>query len=237
MQYFELTCKAYLKRDLNFKDIFDVISKYISFSISKDGGILQNFHKSSSLKYYTFSGFYPIQKDKIYKKNQIYEFKIRSLDKDFITLLQNKLKENINNPNMAVVDIDFKKINSFFIKELYSITPVIVTISNKRYWTFHESGDILSLIKQLHNNLEKKYNSFFNEKISSNENFIEVIEIKNQVPQTIEFSKNGKKIKLFGNKFKIIPNTDEISQKLAFIALGAGLGEKGSFGGGFCIAE
>jgi len=46
-----------------------------------------------------------------------------------------------------------------------------------------------------------------------------------------------KKIKLFGNKFKIIPKADEISQKLAFIALGAGLGEKGSFGGGFCIAE
>ncbi len=44
----------------------------------------------------------------------------------------------------------------------------------------------------------------------------------------------NKEVRLFGNKFKIIPNEDEVSQKLAFVALGAGLGEKNSFGGGFC---
>ena len=50
--------------------------------------------------------------------------------------------------------------------------------------------------------------------------------------------KTGKvsSFRFFGNKFKIIPNEDEVSQKLAFVALGCGLGEKNSFGGGFCIS-
>ncbi|NPA50531.1 MAG: CRISPR-associated endoribonuclease Cas6 [Epsilonproteobacteria bacterium] len=237
MRYFELKCKAYLKRDLNYQDIFDVISKYINFSISIKGGILERFHKSRGLKYYTFSGFTPIEKDKIYKKKKVYEFKIRSLDRDFIYLLAEKLKQNVNNPNMVVVDVDYKEVEEFFIKKLYSLTPVIVTTKEKVYWTIQKDGDILNLIRQLHNNLEKKYNTFFNKDIKAKENFIELIEIKNRVPFTIEFIKNNKRIKLFGNKFEITPKSDELSQKLAFVALGAGLGEKGSFGGGFCVGK
>lgn len=43
------------------------------------------------------------------------------------------------------------------------------------------------------------------------------------------------RVRLFGNKFKIVPNEDEVSQKLAFVALACGLGEKQSYGGGFCL--
>lgn len=40
-----------------------------------------------------------------------------------------------------------------------------------------------------------------------------------------------------GNKFRIVPNEDEISQKLAFLSLGVGLGEKISYGAGFCVSK
>lgn len=40
---------------------------------------------------------------------------------------------------------------------------------------------------------------------------------------------------IIGNKFRIVPTKDEISQKLAFLSLGVGLGEKSSYGGGFAI--
>jgi len=43
------------------------------------------------------------------------------------------------------------------------------------------------------------------------------------------------RVRLFGNKLKIVPNEDETSQKLAFVALSCGLGEKQSYGGGFCL--
>jgi len=34
MEFFELKCKAYLKQDINFKESFKIISKYISYTIS-----------------------------------------------------------------------------------------------------------------------------------------------------------------------------------------------------------
>jgi CRISPR-associated endoribonuclease Cas6 len=82
----------------------------------------------------------------------------------------------------------------------------------------------------LQDNLLRKYEMIYNEKLNPENNFIEYFQIKNNKPQTLFF----KSIKFFGWKLYIIPRNDEISQKLAFIALGSGLGHKNSsVGGGF----
>ena len=236
MKYFELICKAYLKRDINFKESFEAIAKYISFSMAKDM-LLKEFHNSKNYKFYVFNTFYPIEQDKIYKQGKTYTFKIRSLHEGFIKALEQNLRVNINNPNFLLVETKIKKIEQFFIKELYSITPVITTVQKGLYWTIDKDGDILKLQRLLQDNLEKKYQNFFNQKITPKQNFIQLLELKNQKPQSIWSSKNGKSFRFFGNKFRIIPNEDEVSQKLAFLALGAGLGEKGSFGGGFLVVK
>jgi len=242
MKYFELVCKAYLKKDINFKDSFEAISKYISFSLAKDKKLLE-FHDKNIFKYYVFNSFYPLEKEQVYKSGKIYEFKIRSIDEIFINKLIPLLKENVNNTLFLIVDIQKRVQKEFFIKELYSLTPVIATLENGKYWTFEHSGDIMNLQKLLHDNLEKKYKKFYKKELISSKNFIQLIEIKNHKPQSICVSIENKKthaindIRFMGNKFKIIPNEDEISQKLAFLALGAGLGEKNSFGGGFCLSK
>jgi CRISPR-associated endoribonuclease Cas6 len=236
MQYFELTCIAYLKKDIIFKESFEKISKYISYSMAQDAK-LKTIHKDIGFKYYTFGGFLPIEKEKIYLKGSSYRLTIRSIDENLIETLSKELRKNINNPNLIVVETNKKAVKQFFISELYSATPVIITTENGFHWTRDKDGDILKLQKQLQDNLEKKYQDFYSEKLTSSQNFIQLLEIKNQKPQTIQITKNGKKIRFFGNKFKIVPNEDEISQKLAFLALGCGLGEKGSFGGGFCLAK
>jgi len=238
MQYYELEAVCSLKKDIHFKKSFFIISRFISFSMFLDEN-LKNLHYQKRVKYYTFSSFNAQDKNekrsKIYKKNFLYNFRLRSLDKSFIERMEKLLRKNINNPFFIVKETKYRVKNYKKIDEIYSLTPVIATLKNGDFWTFHRSGDILLLTKLLHNNLEKKYNSFYKDKISAKENFIETLEIKNDKPQTIEIIKNDKPVKLFGNKFKIKPKDDEISQKLAFVALGAGLGEKGSFGGGFCI--
>jgi CRISPR-associated endoribonuclease Cas6 len=107
------------------------------------------------------------------------------------------------------------------------------------FWTLEKSGDIIELQNQLQENLLKKYEEFFGKKLEVNQNFIQLLEVKNQKPQSIYFTttKNEiqKRVRLIGNKFRIVPNEDEISQKLAFLSLGVGLGEKSSYGGGFMI--
>ncbi len=236
MKYFELKCKAYLKRDLDYKDSLDVISKYISYSMMQSS-LIKHLHYAIDFKHYVFDSFYPLEKDKIYKKDKIYTFTIRSLHNNFLEAMQELLRANINNPNFLVIETVKKEIKEFFIKELYTLTPTVITIKRGLYWSIQKDGDIFKLLKQLQDNLEKKYKSFYKQDLEPKQNFIQSIELKNKVPQSIFITKDKQKVRLFGNKFKIIPNEDEVSQKLAFIALGAGLGEKNSFGAGFCIAK
>ncbi len=234
MQYFELRCTAYIKKNINFNNSFEIISKYINYTMFHDG--LEKVHLKQDFKHYSFGGFMPLEKDKIYKEGSTYSFTLRSLDENFITILSQTLRKNIDNPNFLIVATAIKKVKQFFITELYSATPTIVSV-NGRFWTAKENGDILQLQKQLQDNLEKKYQSFFNEKIESSQNFIQLLELKTKFIQKIEVTKNHKDITFLGNKFKIVPNEDEVSQKLAFIALACGLGEKNSYGGGFCLGK
>ena len=238
MRYFELRCVAYLKKEMAFERSFELLSKYISFCMYQEGE--GEVHQKEGFKYYVFSGFKPKDEDiqkKTYRGGEPYPFTIRSLDETLIDTLSTTLRQNINNENLLVVEAHKKTISQFFITELYSATPVIVSVSNGKYWTMNESGDIVQLQKQLHENLEKKYQSFFGESLHVNQNFIQLIEIKNKVPQNILITKDGKSIRFFGNKFRIVPNEDEVSQKLAFVALACGVGEKNSYGAGFMLGR
>lgn len=246
MKIFELRCIAYLKKDITFDVSFDCISKLINYTIcQKEEYVLK--HNKNVFNNYCFGSFMPIQKDKLYKKGNTYDFTIRTIDEKFALELVNLLRANINNPFLQIIQIERKDIKPFFISELYSATPVIMSLkkedisSHQLFWTLDKSGDIIELQNQLQDNLLKKYEEFFGEKLKVNQNFIQLLEIKNQKPQSIYFTttknKIQKRVRLLGNKFRIVPNEDEIAQKLAFLTLGVGLGEKSSYGGGFCIAK
>ena len=241
MKYFELICTAYIKRDISFKDSFEVISKYISYSMAQTKE-LKELHDKKGYKHYNFGNFYPIAKEKIYKRGNSYQFTVRSPNESFVNNLSKTLRQNIDNPNFLTVEVTKRVIKQFFISELYSVTPVIITADRGIFWTIERDGDIVKLQKLLHDNLEKKYADFYGEKLEPEQNVIQLLEIKNHKPQRIWTSKEDKNKKVvsfhfIGNEFRIVPNEDEVSQKLAFLALGCGLGEKNSFGGGFCIAR
>ena len=238
MKYFELRCTAYLKNDIPFKETFEILSKYISYSMAQDE-VLKEFHNTTGFKHYIFGGLLPIERDKPYSKGNTYQFTIRSLDESFIDKLSITMRRNIDNPHLLIVEVDKRTIKQFFVTELYSATPVIVSIQgSNRFWT--KEDDLMVLHKQLQDNLEKKYQDFYDEPIKGTQNFIQLFELKNNRLQTIQTNKthsNGSPVKFYGNKFRIVPNEDEVSQKLAFVALACGLGEKNSFGGGFCLGR
>ena len=245
MKIFELKCNAYLKINIELKDSFDVLAKFINFAIYQND-IFEYKQNNNYIKNYCFGNFYPTESDRIYKQDTVYEFVIRSIDEEFINKIQKAFLENTNNNFLQVLDSEKKEIEQFFIKELYSATPVIVTdkideSGRQIYWSLDYNGDIISLQKQLQKNLAKKFKQFYPEDSKVSNNFIQEIEIKNQKPQSIYFKKFRNKkeqlIRLIGNKFAIIPKEDDLSQKLAFLSLGVGLGEKSSLGGGFCLSR
>ena len=237
MKYFELKCTAYLKKEIPFNESFNLLSKYISYAMAQDE-TLKELHSTTGFKHYVFGGLLPIEKSKTYAKGSTYNFTIRSLSEEFINKLSLTMRQNIDNPHLLIVETHKKTIKQFFVTELYSATPVVVSMADGRYWV--KEDDLMLLRKQLQDNLEKKYQEFYGEKIKSIQDFIQLFELKNNRLQTIQTDKthsDGKFVKFYGNKFRIVPNEDEVSQKLAFVALACGLGEKNSFGAGFCLGK
>ncbi len=234
MHCFEFTCKTYIKKSFSFLESFEIISKFISFSFAVDDDFLK-LHSQNRFKTYNFASFVECDKKKPPKKIEagtLLCFSIRTIDKEFALKLPKLLEQNTNNPYMSVVSVAKKMLKPFFISELYTLTPTI-TIYDSKFWSLN-NGDIMLLQRLLHDNLAKKYKQFYGE-ITPFQNFIQLLEIKNKTPQFLTIHKNNKTVKLLGNKFKIVPNEDETSQKLAFLALGVGLGEKNTLGGGFCV--
>ena len=223
MHFYELKIELSLKNKIHFQTSPEVIGKLIATALINSG---YESHNENKIKNYVFSNL------EIRAKNGWYEgdnfFRFRSFDKDLILKLSNSLltyEDNI----FKINSLSSKVIHQKPIKLLETSNPVFVKVSPKLFWTFEKDGDIMKYIKLLHQNALRK--SKLIEPVETDENFIEYMEFLNRKPFTFKY----KNSKFFGFKLKIYPKDDEISQKLAFIVAGMGIGEKNSaVGGGFC---
>lgn len=228
MHYFELTTTAYLLKNVAFNEVNEKIAQLINKAMVSDKKLAIK-HKENKFKNYVFDSLYPREEDKIYKAGKIYVFRIRSLEEDFIFKIK-QLFHNTTTDYFKVIAGEIKKQEQRHIKELYTVTPALATIGKNIYWI--PGDDIKLLIERMNANLYKKYKYYFDIPLSEEQLFFEKIKIMNKKPIVYKY----KNINLFGNKFKIAINNDEISQKLAFMTLGVGLLEKNStIGMGFCI--
>ncbi len=232
MRYFELKCTVFLKKDVKFEDIQEFLSLNINKSMLENKELKEN-HGLKDFKPYCMGSLYPFDlKSKIYKANQVYLLTIRSIDDDFLNRLKNVLKES-KKLDFNVMAIEFLTRNYQYIESAFTLTPAIISIKEEdndrvRYWVKEESS-LEFVKKRIKDNLEKKYLQFFKKDIIAPDDFISLIEMQNRKPIVY----NYKKSKLFTNKFKIYFASDEISQKLAFLAFGVGILEKNSLGLGF----
>ena len=106
MQYYELICKAFIKKDVAFQKSFELLSKYISFSMYQEGE--SKVHQKEGFKYYVFGGLLPIENEKVYKQGNLYSFTIRSLDETLIDELKNTLRQ-ISTMNICKLSKPIKK--------------------------------------------------------------------------------------------------------------------------------
>ena len=224
MKFYKVKVFTDLKAPIHFQKSPEAIGKLISTALI-NGGYTQ--HSEKKPKPYVFSNLGKADEKGYFKKGEIV---FRSFDENLAKMVAKELsfyEDNI----FKISSISFKDIPYKFINAIVSINPVFVKLSDSgKFWTLNES-DLNTLLKALQANILRKYESFFNEKLTPQNSFIEYFQIKNNVPQSFYY-KGGK---LFGNKFYIVPRSDEVSQKLAFTALACGLGHLNStVGGGFC---
>ncbi|MBC5624416.1 CRISPR-associated endoribonuclease Cas6 [Clostridium sp. NSJ-49] len=221
---YEISVKNYLLKNIDKNNMFEVISEVIDSTLSRNKEFLE-FHNKNCYKNYCNNGFYPLETDGIYKEDNIYTFQIRTIDEDLAKYLIKNLA-NTSTKFIKVLKTDIKIISRKHIDKVFSITPIVIKDSTG-YWKGNISLDEFE--NRIKTNLIKKYNSFTGDKIDEDFEFYTRFEFKNNKPIAV----NYKNIKLLGDKIQLNIADDEISQTIAYMALGTGLGENNSRGAGF----
>lgn len=224
MNVYNLDIKVYLLNDIYLNKIQQSIAKTIDLALAKTEEYL-DFHNDIGYKFYCNNGLYPLENDGLYKEDNIYTFQIRTIDKKLAEYFMKELRDIVTD-NIKILKCDLKMISKKHIDKIFSITPLIIK-DDKGYWRGHMS--LKEFEERIKINLIKKYNEFTGETIDENFEFYTTLEFKNRKPVPIDY----KNIKLLGDKLQLTIADDEVSQKIAYMAIGTGLGENNARGLGF----
>lgn len=226
MNCYNLKIITLLKQNLKNEETYEKISNLISYAMLKDRN-LKEIHEKNTFKNYVFCSLYPVQKDGIYKQNNIYSFDLRGLEFSKIMKLKQVLT-GLENDYFKVIQINLQNHEQIKINKLITLTPSIITTPKGDY----DIKDNMELVKdRILANIQKKYKSLYNTEV--NVDFIKEIKKTNRQPIKIPY----KNINMLGNKFEIEVKEDPMSQNLAYLALSIGILEKNSLGLGFCMAR
>ena len=222
----ELTILVKLKKTIKYQDVPESLANVLN-SCFLQSDKYKRIHEEHDFKYYCYSSLYPTEKGGVYLANEIYSFKLRTLNFELADMFSNGL---INQPNdyFILLNIDTIVKNQLGpIKSLYTVTPAVITQKDKN-WICNDN-DIEEVKKKIIKNTTRKYNYFMGISIDDYE-FIEEVKLLNKVPVIFNY-KGGK---ILANKFLITLKQDRFSQELSFMLLGTGLLEKNSLSFGFC---
>lgn len=227
MNYYEIIVTVLLKEDVALKQVGEKQGDILKTAMKKSS-YLSELHQSKETKLYCYDYLYPRENDKIYKKNRIYCFKLRTPVKLTGYEFTKKINE-VENDYFRVISTQLKQKIFHLKSELYTLTPAICTLG-KKYWKLDEGLDVIE--EKIEKNLVTKYKAFYNQEPAIGNGFINYLNLKNNKPITMNY-KGGS---LFGNKFIIGFSSDETSEKMAFLAYTTSILEKSSsLGSGFCI--
>lgn len=224
MNVFQIKLKIFILRNFPIEDSQEIVSAFIDSGLSKDNRLLE-LHESNKFKGYCFDAPYPLEEDKIYKKDKIYILTIRTIDKELADFFANKLVNEFN-ANIKGLTSEVRILSKKHIEKIYSITPAVMK-NEDGYWKNKIKLDEFE--KRLKVNLIKKYNSITNSKIDEDFQLYSTIEFKNRKPISIKY----KNIKLLGDKISLNITENETAQELAYMSLGTGIFEMNARGYGF----
>ncbi len=217
------------KENISYNEIQQYFIQGFIWNIIKNSEF-SAYHDIPHFKYFCFSEIFPPTN---FKTNESKNFIISSPNKFFIKLLYFKIKE-IDYIKLGQYVFDYEISKPFDIKfKRYWITgsPIVVQVDRNVYWSkkYHSLNIFLKRLKE---NAIKKYNLFYNEKITFEGDIFDSLKFKKQV--AVHLKKGGIDARIIGTKW--IFEKNEYPKKLRkfykFI-LDCGLGEKNSIGFGF----
>ncbi|MBD3203182.1 CRISPR-associated endoribonuclease Cas6 [Candidatus Woesearchaeota archaeon] len=221
--------------------------KLRGFLYSLLDGTEYNPHNNESYKHFCFSNVFPV---KDFKKGDIRNLLISSPDKNFLRFLCGRLYEIKQfKEDICIGEYFFRLAAVNYVKtfidssvELITGTPIVIRIpkynykkygikSKRPYEYWRKEYDFTAFIKQLTENLIKKYNDIYDENIKDINLFQEFIFKKEVCVHRIE---NGKEVKTVGSLWKFkFDHLDKLHRKILWVGLESGFGGLNSSGFGF----
>lgn len=218
------------------------------YNLLKDT-MYSNMHNKKGYKFFSFSNIFP---PKDVKVGMVRQFLISSSDRKLIEVLKSKLDVLKKEGRLANIGEMSFKVESISMLEpkigrscmLITGTPIIVRIPKENYekygikppkdydyiyWRKNYPFD--AFIKQLEDNLFKKYEEFYGVSVEQFPIFEQFI-FKKQVCNHIVIQ--GKEVKVFGSLWEFIfSNLDKEQRNILQFCVDCGFGELNSLGFGF----
>lgn len=217
--------KIYVIGDIPLEEIQGTITTFLDNGLTATPQFAQLHKDNHRYKYYCYDSFYPIENDKVYKKDRIYTLTIRTLDTELAKYFSNYVV-NIYTDKLKGLTAQVGIIPKKHIEVMYTLTPTILKCDSG-YWK--DEMTIEQYEERLKVNLIKKWNGFNGEKIQENFELFTGVEFLNKCPIASKY----KGIKLLGDKIRMHVADNEMAQNLAYMALGTGILEMNSRGFGF----
>ena len=225
------------------------------YSLLKDTDF-SSLHDKKGYKFFSFSNIFPLPRDKrrmIVNAGEKKKLIISSPNELFIKILEERLKTIKDSKkiiNIGEAQFSLENLKSFSVSfgknlVLRSMTPIIVRIPEKnydkyniplefrkkRYVYWRPQYSFEAFVKQLEENLLKKFNEFYSTNLEI-ENIFEIFEFKKSVVNHVII--DGKEQKIVGSIWDFIfTHLSKEQTKLLEFGVDCGFGERNSLGFGF----
>ncbi|MBI2139210.1 CRISPR-associated endoribonuclease Cas6 [Candidatus Woesearchaeota archaeon] len=216
------------------------------FALQRDSKYF-NKHDDTGYKFYSFSNIFPPAS---MKTGNIRTLLVSSPDKDFIYYLYGKISEimkrsrpvGIGEMHFIIENVDFLRVHVKEQLHLITGTPIILRIPPQRYaeygitsrrpYEYWRPGyDFGAFLKQLTENLEKKYNQYFKKDIEI-DGLFEQFKLKKEV--CVHRIEEGREVKTIGSLWEFeFSHLEPLQRKMIELGLESGFGELNSSGFGF----
>ncbi len=225
MELYEITIRIYIIKDVPVPLIYGVMANYIDSYLAGDKHFY-DFHQETKTKAYCFDLPIKIEKGmKVYKGDQVYQFRIRTVDKELLSYLMDGIADHKTDTVKGLMRT-VRQIPERPIASVYSLTPVILKSSGGGgYWRVSLEG----FEQELTSGLIHQYEVYMGEKVKENLTLYDQIELKNKCAIGVSY----KGITLLGDKIAMQISDDVEAQKVMRFALANGAGTMSPRGMGF----
>lgn len=190
------------------------------------------YHDHATFKFFCFSDIFPLGDFEAGKEKNLL---ISSPNRDFIESLRSSIKQKQSlKLGGHEIKAKYKVIQLKLGTRFISASPIVLYEDNLQnlYYSFERNKDLNFFLQRLKDNAVKKYNAFYSDNFTLNENIFDRLIFRKEI--AVRLKKGDAEFIIIGSVWKLLEKFSLTEhRKLYEFIMDCGLGEKNSLGFGF----